>query len=184
MPELWVYSGRYMENKIVLLGYMGSGKSSVGKQLADDLKVPFIDLDDYIEDQLNMSIPEIFGKKGEIFFRKQEHVLLKEILESKEGAVIALGGGTPVYSRNMDLILDHTEQVFYLKVSIPVLAARLEKEKDHRPLIRHLEDEELAEFIGKHLFERNPFYNQASHILDVGELDHIETAQLIKQYLV
>ena len=173
-----------MQNKIVLLGYMGSGKSSVGKLLANDLSIPFIDLDDYIEDRLHMSIPDIFGKKGEIYFRKQEHLLLKEIMESEAGSVIALGGGTPVYSQNMDLILSYTQQVFYLKVSIPVLAERLITEKDHRPLIRHLEDEELPEFIGKHLFERNPFYNQASHILEVGELDQEEIVQLIKQYLV
>ncbi len=152
--------------KIVLVGYMGSGKSAVGKVLAKMLNIQFIDLDAYIESELNTTIVAIFKKKGELHFRKMEHRLLKKVLEQKESLVLATGGGTPVYSGNMALIQAKTPHVFYLKMSIEGLVARLLKEKEHRPLISHIPDEELPEFIGKHLFERNPFYTQANHIID------------------
>ena len=173
-----------MEKKIVLLGYMGSGKSTIGQLLAEDLNLPFIDLDLYIETRLAMNIPMIFQEKGEIYFRKQEHSLLKEILESDEAAIIALGGGTPVYSGNMELLLSSTPNVFYLKLGISALVERLKTEKDHRPLISHLSDEELPEFIGKHLFERNPFYNQARHILPIDGLTPKEIVERLKEKLV
>ena len=173
-----------MEKKIILLGYMGSGKSTVGRQLADDLNLPFIDLDNYIEDQLDMSIPDIFSKKGEIYFRKQEHLLLKQLLESDNPMVLSLGGGTPCYSQNMELVKEFTPNVFYLKLGIPALAKRLGKEKEDRPLISHLSDEELPEFIGKHLFERSPFYNQASQILNTEGLSGEEVVKEIKEILV
>ena len=179
-----MYSDLIMENKIVLLGYMGSGKSTIGQLLADDLNMPFIDLDHHIESQLAMTISEIFEEKGEIYFRKQENHFLKELLESEEGAIIALGGGTPVYSRNMELVLSSTPNVFYLKLGISVLVERLKSEKEHRPLISHLSDEELPEFIGKHLFERNPFYNQANHIIAIDGLIPGEVVELVKEKLV
>ena len=184
MPELWVHSHLLMDKKIILLGYMGSGKSSVGQMLARDLDIPFADLDDYIEDRLKMSIPDIFGKKGEIYFRKQEHNLLREMLQSNIPTVLALGGGTPCYSQNMELVKSFTAYVFYLKLSIPSLAHRLKTEKEHRPLISHLGDEELPEFIGKHLFERNPYYNQATHIIDIENLNKEKVVEKIKEYLV
>ncbi|TDQ30922.1 shikimate kinase [Zeaxanthinibacter enoshimensis] len=154
--------------KIVLLGYMGSGKSTVGKKLAAQLGIPFTDLDDYIEESLGNSIPEIFLNKGEIFFRKQEHLYLRKILESEGDKVIALGGGTPCYSNNMNLILEKTPHVFYLSVPIPELNARLLTGKADRPLIRDLKDEELPEFIGKHLFERRNYYSLATHTIQAG----------------
>lgn len=157
--------------KIVLLGYMGSGKSTVGRLLAQKLGSSFIDLDVYIEDRLGKNISGIFEDHGEIFFRKKEHEFLKEILEKEENLVLSLGGGTPCYSNNMELVLEYTPNVFYLRLSIAKLAERLKSEKDHRPLIRHLPDIELPEFIGKHLFERSPFYNQATYILDADRLN-------------
>lgn len=152
--------------KIVLVGYMGSGKSAIGMELAHRLHVQFIDLDNYIESELNTTIAEIFKKKGELYFRKKEHELLKKVLEQNDMLVLATGGGTPVYSGNMKLVQEKTPYVFYLKMSIDGLVARLSKEKEHRPLISHIPDEELPEFIGKHLFERNPFYTLANHIID------------------
>ena len=170
--------------KIVLLGYMGSGKTTVGKRLAEKLGLPFIDLDDYIEENLNSSIAEIFAETGEIFFRREEHRLLKEIFERYTDFVLALGGGTPCYSNNMDLVLDRTDNVFYLKLSIPTLAERLRLEKDHRPLIKHLPDIELPEFIGKHLFERSPFYNRATHTLEADKMDEESLLKKIEEKLV
>jgi len=151
--------------KIVLVGYMGSGKTTVGKLLSKELGIKFLDLDSYIEESLEMTIPAIFKHKGELFFRKKEHEYLKEVLTKKNNFILSTGGGTPCYAKNMESILENTLAVFYLKVSIPGLIERLLKEKEHRPLIKDLSDEDLPEFLGKHLFERSPFYSQATHTI-------------------
>jgi shikimate kinase len=148
---------------IVLLGYMGSGKSTVGKGLASELNLDFIDFDTYLEETLGQSIPEVFSTRGELYFRKEEHRLLKELLASAPEAVLALGGGTPCYAGNMDLVLEHTPRVCYLQLSVGALARRLEGEQEGRPMIAHIPLAELPEFIGKHLFERAPFYARAPY---------------------
>ena len=150
---------------IVLLGYMGSGKSAVGKDLSDHLGLPFTDLDSYIESETGTSIPELFETGGEIYFRRKEHELLKEVLESGEDRVLSLGGGTPAYAGNMDLVTATTPHTFYLQHSIPSLVGRLEKEREQRPIIAHLPASELYDFIGKHLFDRVPFYAMATHTI-------------------
>lgn len=151
--------------KIVLVGYMGSGKTSIGTQLAKDLKMSFLDLDQYIESALDMDISSIFKNKGEIFFRKQEYIYVKEIVEQSTNFVLATGGGTPCYGNNMDTITKETPYVFYLKLSIGALAERLYAERTTRPLINTVSKEGLPEFIGKHIFERNAYYAQAAHTI-------------------
>ena len=146
--------------KTVLLGYMGSGKSTVAKLLANAKNLPFTDLDDYIEEKEQKSIKELFKDKGEIYFRLQESKYLKEVLEEKSPGIIALGGGTPCYANNMELIKRFSKS-FYLKGSIATISERLTSEKNQRPLIAALNDEQLTEFIAKHLFERRAFYDQA-----------------------
>ncbi len=148
--------------KIVLLGYMGSGKTTVGRQLAKELGLFFLDLDDYIEKREEAIISTIFSEKGEIYFRKKESAYLKEILSKEDGFVLSIGGGTPCYANNMSVISEATDKVVYLKLTIDSLAARLKKEKSERPLIKHISDKELTEFIGKHLFERSFYYSQAA----------------------
>jgi shikimate kinase len=148
---------------IVLLGYMGSGKSAVGSALSDHLGVPFTDLDTYIESEEGKSIPELFETRGELYFRRREHELLKQFLEGNMDGVLSLGGGTPAYAGNMDLVTAKTPHTFYLQHSIPSLLARLEKERENRPMIAHLPASELYDFIGKHLFDRVPFYTMATH---------------------
>ncbi|EDP95197.1 shikimate kinase [Kordia algicida OT-1] len=148
---------------IVLLGYMASGKSSVSKLLGKLLALPVIDLDTYIEIKEEKTIAEIFETKGEIYFRMKEHQYLKEVLETKEAMILSLGGGTPCYANNMNLIHEYTKDTFYLQTSIPEIINRVKDEKAKRPLIRNISDEDLPEFIGKHLFERNVFYQQATH---------------------
>ena len=146
------------------MGYMASGKSFIGKDLASKLNYNFVDLDDYIEDKEGNTISTIFESSGEIYFRKIETRYLKEVLDSKTNMVLSLGGGTPCYGNNLDLIKNNPKIVsFYLKTSINTIVSRLENEKSKRPLVvRFKSKEELQEFIGKHLFERNHFYNQAS----------------------
>ena len=157
--------------KIVLIGYMGSGKTSVGKILAEELEIPFRDLDVEIEKVEEGSIPEIFKDKGEIYFRKTENKVLKAILTERENFVLATGGGTPCYADSLSRMLNAENTLtVYLKSPLSVLCDRLFLEKDQRPLLAHLESkEEMMEFIGIHLFERSHFYNQAGLIIDVGE---------------
>ncbi|GAA4973334.1 shikimate kinase [Algibacter aquimarinus] len=148
---------------IVLIGYMASGKTSIGKKLAKKLSYNFLDLDDFIEEKENMSVTDVFKQKGEIYFRKQEAYHLKSILKSENNTILSVGGGTPCYSGNMDLILETEKaECIYLKASLKTLVNKLMKKKATRPLIAHVEtEEEMTEFIGKHLFERAQFYNQA-----------------------
>ncbi len=142
---------------------MASGKSSIGKKLAKKLNYNFIDLDDFIEEKEDATVTEIFESKGEIYFRKKESFYLKELLNIKNKTILSVGGGTPCYGDNMSHIFNaENAKSIYLKATIPTLVKKLIEKKAKRPLIAHIETEEaMAEFIGKHLFERVPFYNEA-----------------------
>ena len=168
---------------VILIGYMGSGKSSIGRKISKKCEIDLVDLDDYIEKKENMIVSEIFDKKGEVYFRKKENKYLKELLESKQDKIISLGGGTPCYGENMKLILKSTPFVFYLKASINTLLKRLVKGKSHRPLIKNISDEDLPEFIGKHLFERNFYYMQSHKIINVDNISRKKVAKKITKLL-
>tara|TARA_R110002049_G_scaffold45852_4_gene133330 strand:+ start:18 stop:533 length:516 start_codon:yes stop_codon:yes gene_type:complete len=169
--------------KIVLVGYMGSGKTTIGKLLAKELEISFLDLDEVIQNGVGDSIPNIFNAKGEIFFRKKENEYLNAVLSNKNNFILSTGGGTPCYSGNMKTMLDLADHVFYLKISIPGLVKRLIKEKDHRPLIKNIDEGDLPEFIGKHLFERNNFYLKATHIVECDNKDPETLVAEIRQLL-
>ncbi|MHC5310149.1 shikimate kinase [Myroides sp. LJL116] len=155
--------------KIILLGYMGSGKSTIGQKLAQQLHLPFIDLDQQIEKQLGKSVSDIFKEHGEIYFRKKEHEILHSLLEQKTPFVLSLGGGTPCYANNhLALKLDQVTSI-YLKGSIATLASRLEKAKEHRPLLNQKMDDTLETYIAKHLFDRSYFYYKAKHVLSIDD---------------
>ncbi len=147
---------------ISLIGYMGSGKSHISKVLCQKMGLKLIDLDKEIFLKNKMSIPEIFEKRGEIYFRKEERALLEEILNTEKNCILSLGGGTPAYYNNMELITQKSESV-YLRTSVRTLTERLLKQKQKRPLIAKIPDEDLPEFIAKHLFERQVFYGQAKY---------------------
>lgn len=166
---------------IVLLGYMGSGKSSVGRILAEKLNYSLIDLDDFIEEKEGATVSEIFKTKGEIYFRKKETEYLKELLQLKENTVLALGGGAPCFTGNMEAILASDNAVsIYLKGSLPFLSKKLFRKKAKRPLIAHIETEALMrEFIGKHLFERSPYYSKAQYHIDTDDKEKIEIVEAI-----
>ncbi|MBN9337728.1 MAG: AAA family ATPase [Chryseobacterium sp.] len=150
---------------ISLLGYMGSGKSHVSKNLSKKLNFPLIDLDQKISEEHQLSIPEIFQNKGEIFFRKEEKRILESILNERSNVILSLGGGTPVYYNNMDLINQFSKSIF-LRASVKTLTERIMLQKNSRPLIARLEDNDIPEFIAKHLFERNPFYGKSHFTID------------------
>ncbi len=155
---------------VILIGYMGSGKSTIGQNLSEILKFNYVDLDDYIQDKEGKTISELFKLKGEIYFRKIESQYLNEVL-TLENTIVSLGGGTPCYGSNMQEIASSNNcKSIYLKSSIPNLVERLFGERASRPLIAHLKSkEELTEFIGKHLFERSVYYNQADMTISVDK---------------
>ena len=149
---------------------MGSGKSLISNKLISIKKIKKIDLDFEISKELGLSIPEIFEKKGEIFFRKKEKEILARIFSLKEECILSLGGGTPCYYNNIEIINKNSMSI-YLRAKVDTLVKRLLEDKIHcRPLINRIPDEQLPEFIGQHLFERNHFYNQAKIIIDTDNL--------------
>ena len=154
--------------QLVLLGYMASGKSTISKILADNVDINFIDLDDYISEKEGDTIKNIFKNKGEIYFRIQENKYLIELLNNQKSIVLAVGGGTPCYSNNMDLINEKSTSI-YLKANLNSLSKRLIQEKSDRPLISDLNNDKLKEFIAKHLFERAPYYERADYTINIDD---------------
>ncbi len=155
---------------IIILGYMGSGKSIIGRELSLKVNKKFIDLDSYIEEKEKDSISNIFQNNGDLYFRKQESKYLKEILKNNNDLVLSVGGGTPCYFNNLDLMISNNNISFYLKNSNIQLTSRLFNEKNKRPLISNISSEEkLLEFVSKHLFEREFFYNSATHKIDCND---------------
>jgi shikimate kinase len=155
--------------KIVLLGYMGCGKSVIGTSLAKKQNVPFYDLDQKIEIETQNSILELFQNKGEIYFRKKENEILKSLLAYDHDFVLSLGGGTPCYYNNHELLLQDDIFSIYLKANVDTLVDRLLNEKNQRPLLVNQDEVSLKDFINKHLFDRNFYYHQVSKIVTVDD---------------
>ena len=165
---------------IILIGYMGSGKTTVGKALSDKLNYNFKDLDTEIEKKEEKKIAAIFSDKGEIYFRKNENKVLWSILSKENEVVLSTGGGTPCYGSIMDdLLKDGNVVSVYLKASLDVLTERLSSEKEKRPLLSHLKSKELLkDFIRKHLFERSFVYNKAAITVSV---DNKEVSEIVEE---
>jgi len=158
--------------RVILIGYMGAGKTTVGKALAKDLGLEFYDLDWYIENRRRKKVPEIFAEVGEEGFRKIEHNMLHEVAEF-EDVVISCGGGTPCFYDNMDYI-NQQAQVVYLKCTPEVLQGHLLMGKTERPLLKGKSPDELMAFIKEQLNVREPYYNKARYQLDVSLMDNYE----------
>ncbi|MDD2982258.1 MAG: shikimate kinase [Crocinitomicaceae bacterium] len=149
---------------IILIGYMGSGKSTLGRKIARKLNYDFLDTDSAIEEKEGLTIAAIFEQFGEVHFRKLETNILLS-LKGKEKIVIATGGGMPCFNGNMNL-LNELGRTFYLKRSVNELVHRLVNAKRVRPLIAGKSPAELAAFIEQNLEKRNLFYEQAKYILE------------------
>ena len=169
--------------KIILVGYMGSGKSIVAKELSKIAQIPFVELDDLIEKSQNTSIKKIFEQQGELFFRKLEHQIFAELIASSDNLIISTGGGTPCYYNNHELMLNPNCVSIYLSASIKTLFNRLQNEKQNRPLLANLNDIEAQDFIAKHLFERSFFYHQAQFKITVDHKSVLEIALEINKLL-
>lgn len=170
---------------IIITGYMGSGKSVIGRELSLKLDRNFIDLDSYIESKERNSISDIFHTKGDLYFRKLESKYLQEILFDNSNLILSLGGGTQCYANNQDLINNRKNISFYLKNSNIELVKRLFREKNKRPLISNISTKDkLVEFVSKHLFEREIFYISSSHTINCNEKDSSVIVEEIISLLV
>jgi shikimate kinase len=155
--------------RVILIGYMGAGKTTIGKALAQDLGVTFYDLDWYISNRMRKTIAQIFEERGEDGFRQIERNMLHEVAEF-EDVIISCGGGTPCFFDNIDY-MNQQAPVVYLKAEPDVLFKHLAMSKNDRPLLRGKSQEELIAFIKDQLEKREPFYTKASYSLDVSLMD-------------
>lgn len=151
--------------RIILIGYMGAGKTTIGKTLAKQLGVPFYDLDWYIETRMRKKVKQIFDERGEEGFRIIEKNMLHEAAEF-ENVVIACGGGTPCFFDNMEYMVGQGD-VVYLRGTPEVLFRHLKMGKGVRPLLLGKNDEELLEYIRENVRKREEFYTKANHIIDI-----------------
>ncbi|MBR3480286.1 MAG: shikimate kinase [Prevotella sp.] len=161
--------------RIILIGYMGAGKTTIGRALAKELDVPFYDLDWYIESRRHKTVAQIFAEEGEEAFRRIEHNMLHEVAEF-EDVVISCGGGTPCFFDNMEY-MNAQGQVVYLKAEPQVLIDHLRMGRTERPLLKGKNPEELEEFIKEQVRARESYYNQARYIFDVSLMDNYEKIQ-------
>ncbi|MFI5133190.1 MAG: shikimate kinase [Chitinophagales bacterium] len=158
--------------KIFLIGFMGSGKTYWGRQLSQKLGIPFFDMDEQITSHENKPITEIFTEQGEEYFRLLETDILHIITESHESFVMACGGGSPCYFNNIDY-MNQSGTTVWINTPLTILFQRLISEKDKRPLIRELSNEQLYGFIIKKFSDRKIYYEQAD-IIEDEEPIHLE----------
>ena len=158
---------------------MGSGKSTIGKGLAKAWDYTFVDLDNYIVEKYHLGIPQIFDKYGEKGFRKLEAKALSEVIEKYSETIISLGGGTPCFENNIELIKNKTKSI-YLKISPSELTHRLSRSVNPRPLVQNKTKEELEEYVIAELRKREFFYKQADHLI---ESDCIQIQDLLAFFI-
>lgn len=171
--------------RVILIGYMGAGKTTVGRALAKSLQLPFYDIDRYIEERYRRTIPQLFEERGEAGFREIERRVLHEVGEF-EDIVIAAGGGTPCFFDNMDY-MNGQAQTVYLKASADVLFLHLKMGKSERPLLKNKTEDEMRQFICDSLAAREPFYEKAKYTLNVNLLDNRDkindTVRMLREVL-
>ena len=156
--------------RIFLIGYMGAGKTTLGRLLAQRMHLDFIDLDHFIEARYRKKITDLFTEKGEEGFRRLEQIVLTEV-SSFENVIVSTGGGTPCFANNMQVMLQ-SGIVIYLKASAKSLFSRLVIAKSQRPLLSKLTDTALLDFIAENLAIRNPYYSQAHLTFNAEKLDN------------
>ena len=170
---------------IFLLGYMGAGKTVIGRSLSKKLGFKFYDLDNYIEQIEGKKVSEIFNEKNEVYFRKIENIYLQELSSKKEKKIISTGGGTPCFKNNLKIIQTTSNSMsVYLKANIETLVNRLHHSIDKRPIISHLRNEdELKEFITKHLFERSFYYEKSDVKIKTDDIELKDIVKLIVELI-
>ncbi len=164
--------------RIFLIGFMGCGKSTMGRTLALSLNMTFIDLDTFLEEKYFRTIPQIFAEEGEANFRLKERKVLEEVA-AFDDVIVATGGGAPCFFDNVDL-MNNSGLCFFLDVATSSLVSRLITAKTERPLIKGKSPEELHGFIEEMMEKRRPFYEKARYILKGIEIRADQVIELIK----
>jgi shikimate kinase len=167
--------------RIFLTGYMGSGKTTVGKKLANQLDLKFIDLDTRIEEESGKSIQELFDTIGEDLFRKKESDVLRSVCELDD-IVLATGGGTPCFFDNQEL-MNRSGITIYLKLHPGSIYYRLARSKTERPLVKSMDDATLMEYILSSMLEREPYYKKAQITIKGESVDLVDLKEKVLQEL-
>lgn len=168
-------------NKIYFLGMPGCGKSTIGKKVARLMKYSFIDLDKYIEEKENCSIHDLFNYQGEEYFRKAESNYLKQLSLEEKKTVISLGGGTPCFFDNMEIVLT-SGLAIYIHANEKLLLNRLKNAKSQRPLFWGLTEKEIEAKLQQMISVRKPFYERAQLTIDAVNMNENEIATQIRNY--
>lgn len=168
--------------KVYLIGFMASGKSTIGKELAQSLDFQFIDIDSFIEQRHGMSVKMIFEFHGEDYFRKVENEALMEVTQLEGNVIVASGGGTSCFYNSVEYMNEHGLTI-YLRVEVEELLSRLIQSKDDRPLLWGKSKEELNEYIIRVLDQRKKYYEQAKYTVDMQKVGIEELAQMVKTHM-
>ena len=165
--------------KLFLIGYMGCGKSSLGRKIAKRGGMRFVDMDSMIEEREGASVSDIFHYQGETYFREKERGLIEELATEQDDVVVSTGGGVPTWQDNMARMNEIGECV-YLRRTAEQIASRLSPHgRQKRPKLRGLNDDELVAFMTANMAEREPFYAQAKHCVDCVSLSDEELIEKI-----
>lgn len=149
-----------------MIGYMGCGKSTIGRKLSARLGCDLVDTDHLIEERAKMTISDIFATKGEEYFRQLESATLAELIEKDKPCVVSTGGGLPMWGNNME-VMNSAGCTVYIRRSAENIASRLSpRGREKRPKLRGLNDEELVAFMTKGIAERDEIYSRANHIIE------------------
>ena len=168
--------------RLYLIGYMGSGKSTIGRKVANAMNIPFYDTDKMVEEAEGAAVADIFAYAGEEYFRKAERRALEQTQEV-ESAVISTGGGLPTWSDNMEWIGEHGTSVYLQRTPEQILSRLSPYGRQRRPKFRGLNDEELLAFMRTNLAEREPVYEGATITIDCSEVSDREVISIL-QYLL
>lgn len=169
--------------KLFLVGYMGCGKSSLGKKIAKAMGIRFIDTDAEVESREGATIADIFHYEGEEYFRKSERYIIEELAASDEDMVISTGGGVPLWEDNME-VMNQSGVTLYLKRTAEQIASRLSPHgREKRPKLRGLNDEELVAFMRDNMAQREPYYCKATLTIDCTPMSDAELVTMIKEYI-
>lgn len=169
--------------KLFLVGYMGCGKSSLGRKLAKVTGFEFVDMDSVIEQREGATISDIFNYAGEDYFRCAERALIEELATSEQNTIISTGGGAPTWKDNMDF-MNSAGECIYLRRTAEQIASRLSPHgRQKRPKLRGLNDEELVAFMTKNMAEREPYYSKAGRIIECAERSDEQIIEIILSYI-
>lgn len=168
------------DQPVYFIGFMGSGKTHWGRMLAAQLQRKFVDLDQLIEQNEQLSVQQIFEKNGEDWFREKEALSLRSLME-EENVLISCGGGTPCFHDNMRF-MNETGTTIFLEASPKFLLQNIIKEPDARPLLKNMNEAEMLFFIEKKLEERNSFYQQATIICNAETLTEQSLQTIIRDH--